>query len=138
VKPLELLCRAANADLILVSIPSLLVAIVSAGWWTASHPAKVRALVDWDLQLSFARRYRSLLEAVAHWLQPEAALALVIVVGLLILWLSVWVFGSLEHGIKASSLTPMDTVLFMGWVSRVTVSLFAESDRKRRISFALH
>jgi len=41
-------------------------------------------------------------------------------------------------GIKASSLTPMDTVLFMEWVSRVTVSLFAESDRKRRISFALH
>jgi undecaprenyl-diphosphatase len=121
VKPLELLCRAANADLILVSIASLLVAIVSAGWWTASHPAKVRALVDWVLQLSFARRYRSLLEAVAHWLQPEAALALVIVVGLLILWLSVWVFGSLEHVIAQEETALFDAPV-LSFVARHRVA----------------
>ncbi len=86
-----------GADVILVSIVLLLMALAGAGWWTSDHPAEVLALVSWVRQLGFMRRYRSLLKALARRLNPQAALALVIIGGLSVLLFCVWIFRLLEQ-----------------------------------------
>lgn len=115
-KEFELFRQAADAELISASIALLLAAIAIAGWWTAGHQGKVRGLVEWVHQLRYTRRYRSLLESLGHRLQPEGALALVIIVGLLILWFCVWIFGVLEHAIAREETALFDAPV-LGFVA---------------------
>jgi hypothetical protein len=76
VKACELFGQAADADLILASSALLLLAIGTAGWCIAGHPAKVQALIDRVRQHPRATRTRSLLEALVRRFHPKLALRL--------------------------------------------------------------
>src|SRR5215468_4079728 len=108
-KRFEFVRQAANADLIVASIALLVLAILGAGWWTASHPAIVKRVVEGIRQQRFTQCCRSLLEALSQKFRPEAVLALALILGLLILWLGVSIFGMLENLIAQN-----ETALFDG------------------------
>jgi undecaprenyl-diphosphatase len=107
VKGFEPFGQAADADLILAAIALLLLAIGIAGRWMARHPATVQALIERARQHQQAVRLRSLLDSLPRRSQPGLALGLSITAGLLILALSVWIFGSLLQDVLAQEETAL-------------------------------
>jgi undecaprenyl-diphosphatase len=92
-------------NLILAGIALLLAASGTGAWWLAAHPAKVRAFLgrmrNHPALTGAENRYRHQIEFLVRRFQPEGAFGLSFTLGLVVLGLSTWIFGSVLRDVLA-------------------------------------
>jgi undecaprenyl-diphosphatase len=92
------------AGLVLVTLLVLIGAVTATARWIAKHPERLRALIgrviDRPRILGLRRRYRRELSFVARRFTPGGALGLSLTVGLVVIGLAGWAFGSILSDVR--------------------------------------
>jgi len=119
------------AGLVLVVLLVLISVVAAAGRWITNHPQRLRAVVgrviDRPGVLRVRRRYRRELAFVARRLSPGGALGLSLTMGLVLMGLAGWAFGSvLEDVLRKDELVTRDSPVAVwlvghraGWLTAV-------------------